>query len=292
MTLCDEPSSKQKHKHKHKNKYKRKHKHKIHTKAKWLEREKKQQHTIINTETERDVQLARQADKTIRGKKSEKQIESYKKNTRKKIFSYIFMFNTHLLLFVYIARYVCVFAISHMLIYSLRSTPQIQARAVSVLHTHSPPLSFARFNPNSLFSHLSELYVCTAKTTEKKEYVEHFIISNTFSRHFVRKKSHNNNEFARHIRIHMKNCFLSSECVPIIMHFHCIKSMPIFFSPSPPVPILLAFLPYSTHAHSQFRWYFERFSSGSFFFHCYIHACYRWKSHCAFYGQVNKWAKN
>lgn len=196
-------------------------------------------------------QTGRQDDSGKKERETDRKLR--KKNTRKKIFSYIFMFNTHLLLFVYITRYVCVFAISHMLIYSLRSTPQIQARAVSVLHTHSPPLSFARFNPNSLLSHLSELYVCTAKTTEKKEYVEHFIISNTFSRHFVRKKSHNNNEFARHIRIHMKNCFLSSECVPIIMHFHCIKSMPIFFSPSPPVPILLAFLPYSTHAHSQFR---------------------------------------
>lgn len=92
MTLCDEPSSKQKHKHKHKNKYKRKHKHKIHTKAKWLEREKKKQHTIINTETERDVQLARQADKTIREKKSEKQIESYKKkHTKKNILLYLYV---------------------------------------------------------------------------------------------------------------------------------------------------------------------------------------------------------
>lgn len=170
--MTNQPASKQKHKHKHKNKYK--HKHKIHTKAKWLEREKKKKHTHNHKhKTEWDVQLARQADKRRFGRKREQETDRklWKKNT-KKIFSYIFMFNTHLLLFVYITRYVCVFAISHMLIYSLRSTPQIHARAVSVLRTHTLPLafihSFVRFNPNSLFSHLSELCVCTAKATEKR----------------------------------------------------------------------------------------------------------------------------
>lgn len=71
------------------------------------------------------------------------------------------------------------------------------------------------------------------------------------------------------------------------MHFHCIKSIPLCLSLSLP-HLLLIFLPFS-HTHIYIH------SSGGFskgFLVLFIYACYRWKFHCALFGQVNKWAKH
>lgn len=219
-------------------------------------------------------------------KESQYQIESYEKNNKKK-YSLISLCLTHIYCYSFIlhAIFVCLqYAICWYI--SLRSTPQIHSRAVSAFLTHT--LSFSFYHSfQSKFSFLILQNCMYGKSNEKKtEYVEHFIISNTFSRHFVRKKNHNNNEFARHIRILMKHCF-SSKCVPIIMHFHCIsKSIPLFY-------ILHVFLPFSIHLHTRLYtnteiwWYFERFSSVSICFY-FTYAWYRWKFHCAFYGRLNK----
>lgn len=176
-----------------------------------------------------------------------------KKKQQPKKYSLISLCLTHIYCYSFIlhAIFVCLqYAICWYI--SLRSTPQIHSRAVSAFPTHTRPfsLSLSFISIQILFSHPSKLYVRQKQRKKKTtEYVEHFIISNTFSRHFVRKKNHNNNEFARHIRILMKHCF-SSKCVPIIMHFHCIsKSIPLFIVSAPHSSCFPPFLDTLTHSH-------------------------------------------
>lgn len=96
---------------------------------------------------------------------------------------------------------------------------------------------------------------------QKKYYVEHFIISNTFIRHFVRKKKTNTiTALVHHIRILVQILCVfvvvaRLKYVPIIMHFHCINSIihSIFFC----ITQL-----HSSHPH--FWWFFKRFSSTCF----------------------------
>lgn len=142
-------------------------------------------------------------------------------------------------------------------------------------HTHSYSLSFVRsfvvvsFQSQFAFLIFSN-YMCTAKATEKKtEYVEHFIISNTFSRHFVRKKNPqqqristpqtnsretlfsfdwmcaNNNAFSLY---QVSLCLSSSLC-----------STPFHSTISGHILPASSSLTLRTHALTQFQWYSERF---------------------------------
>lgn len=79
------------------------------------------------------------------------------------------MFNTHLLLFVYITCYICVFAICHMLIYfATFHTTNSFSCCLCFSNSHTLLLFLSFISIQILFSHPSKLYV-RQKQRKKKQ---------------------------------------------------------------------------------------------------------------------------